>query len=667
KDGIPVGREPDHPVVNVSWEDAQAFCQWLTIKEQTAGRLPMNMQYRLPSDHEWSCAVGIGAQEDAAKLPGEKIGKVGGVYPWGSEWPPRKNAGNYADETFHEKFPLKQNEAGNLQGNQWIEGYKDGWATTSPVDSFPANASGLHDMGGNVWEWCEDWYEQEQKNRVLRGGSWTHFDSGNRLSSSRNRGAPTIRGISNGFRVVLAPVAASEGRSAALSSATNSPTATTTPNTAPGGPSALLASATNAAPFTNTLGMRFVPVPIGGVPGKGRRVLFSVWVTRVRDYAAFAEAQKDAGKKLDESWKQQGLDGIPVGREPDHPVVSVSWDDAQAFCRWLTQKEIGQGKLVQGQRYRLPTDEEWSWAVGLPEEQGATPEEKRRNSVADIFPWGIEWPPTTKVGNYADETFHAQFPPRKNEKDGRMENGWNAGYTDGFATTSPVGSFPANMHGLHDMGGNVWQWCEDWWNANQETRVRRGSSWRYSGRADMRSSIRTNNVPTARSIDFGFRCVLDIADEAAVSSQPATATPSKARSYTNTYPAALKVAIPDWLRQASAEGGRLAFQKTVDVPALFDLGEAARFDDFVEVFCHIYAWLAVRRNGEVWGKTWGFDGKVSSFGPVQARSIVRGSTGHIVGKDGTLHRLYGGIDVELRASQWGNLSVSALTLDRATG
>jgi formylglycine-generating enzyme required for sulfatase activity len=281
------------------------------------------------------------------------------------------------------------------------------------------------------------------------------------------------------------------------------------------------ATATKETPFVNTLGMKFVPVPIGGParsaspsdagggPTDGKRVLFSVWVTRVKDYAAFAKAQEAAGMKVNSTWMRTEQDGVPVGREPDHPVVSMSWDDAQAFCQWLTEKETAEGKLTPGQRYRLPTDEEWSWAVGLPSEQGSTPEEKRRNNVADIFPWGTEWPPTTKVGNYADETFHAQFPPRKNEKDGRMENGWNEGYTDGFATTSPVGSFQANAYGLYDMGGNVWEWCEDWWNADNEARVRRGSSWRYFGRADMRSSGRSNNAPTVRISDIGFRCVLE--------------------------------------------------------------------------------------------------------------------------------------------------------------
>jgi len=82
----------------VSWEEAQQFCQWLTARERAAGQLPADWSYRLPSDHEWSCAVEIGEREDAGKLPVEKREKIDGVFPWGLQWPPPKGAGNYAGE-----------------------------------------------------------------------------------------------------------------------------------------------------------------------------------------------------------------------------------------------------------------------------------------------------------------------------------------------------------------------------------------------------------------------------------------------------------------------------------------------------------------------------------------------------------------------------------------
>ena len=262
-------------------------------------------------------------------------------------------------------------------------------------------------------------------------------------------------------------------------------------------------SATQTAPFINTLGMKFVPVPITGGPTKGQRVLFGMWDTRVQDYAAFAAANP----KADGSWQTQEKDGVPAGRERDHPVVGVNWQDAQAFCQWLTAKETAEGKLPQGMKYRLPSDEEWSWAVGLPLEQGATPAEKNRKNNVD-FPWGKNWPPKGKVGNFADEAFHTKFPLNDAIKEEWFKNRWIEGYTDGYATTSPVGIFPANAHGLYDMEGNVWQWCEEWFDASQKSRVLRGGTWSLSDRASLLSSNRGAISPDFRNGNYSFRCVL---------------------------------------------------------------------------------------------------------------------------------------------------------------
>jgi hypothetical protein len=234
-------------------------------------------------------------------------------------------------------------------------------------------------------------------------------------------------------------------------------------------------------------------------------VLFGVWDVRVQDYASYAKAQESAGKKVDGSWKTQNRDGVPVGRELDHPVVGVNWDDAQAFCQWLTEKESAEGKLPKGLKYRLPSDEEWSWAVGLPPELAGAPAEKSGKDSVD-FPWGKDWPPTKKVGNYGDETFHAKFP--KDGSDKTKDQPWIKDYTDGYATTSPVGSFPANAYGLFDMGGNVWQWCEDWFDKDQKDRALRGAGWGVNGPVRLLSSNRNRYAPGSRNHGNGFRCVL---------------------------------------------------------------------------------------------------------------------------------------------------------------
>jgi formylglycine-generating enzyme required for sulfatase activity len=222
--------------------------------------------------------------------------------------------------------------------------------------------------------------------------------------------------------------------------------------------------------IVNTLGMKFVPV-------KGTDVQFSIWETRVKDYAAFAAA--NAG--VDESWKKPFRS---FKQEDTHPVVNVSWNDANAFCAWLTQKELAAGKIKAGQKYRLPTDAEWSVAVGLGKEEGNTPKEKQMG-VKDVYPWGKEWPPPKGAGNY-----HKILK------------------VDNFEYTSPVGSFAVNKLGLHDMGGNVREWCEDKWNPTSTYRVLRGASWLSGSPGDLLSSYRNGFSPDSRSFNIGFRCVL---------------------------------------------------------------------------------------------------------------------------------------------------------------
>jgi formylglycine-generating enzyme required for sulfatase activity len=184
--------------VIASWNNAQRFCQWLTAREHAAGRLPAAWRYRLPTDHEWSCAVGL-AEEDAALPPEDKNGKISDVFPWGTEWPPPERAGNYASEELRRYLPVKYPAYKRV-----LAGYHDGYAETSPAETFPGNQFGLYDMSGNVRQWCEDWYNHEKKGRVLRGASWADAQRADLLSSSRTYGAPTRYHGTIGFRCVLA-------------------------------------------------------------------------------------------------------------------------------------------------------------------------------------------------------------------------------------------------------------------------------------------------------------------------------------------------------------------------------------------------------------------------------------------------------------------------------
>ena len=481
---------PTHPVVAVSWENAKAFCAWLTARERASGRIAGPYEYRLPSDHEWSCAVGIGRLENADASPALKDGKIEKVYPWGTQWPPPKGSGNYAASLHADEFEY-----------------------TSPVGIFEANENGLYDMGGNVQQWCEDWWgDAKHEYRALRGASWHNSDEINLRSANRSGIHPAEEYSSYGFRCVLAiPTQIGELGSkkpvvpAAVSivlppSATPVPRVetakletpkppvgpTTTPR-ATGTVSVPPATATKAAPFANSLGMKFVPVPITGGPTDGQRVLFSVWDTRMQDYAAYAAENPNGNME----WK-----GATLG--PTHPVVAVSWEDAKAFCAWLTKKERAAGKLGADQEYRLPSDHEWSCAVGIGrlESADARPESKD-GKIEKVYPWGKQWPPPKGAGNYAALL-----------------------HTDEFGYTSPVGSFAANENGLYDIGGNVHQWCEDWYYEKHEYRVFRGGSWFEGDEIMLRSSGRSVVLQASRSPNRGFRCVLVIPAQPAKTETP---------------------------------------------------------------------------------------------------------------------------------------------------
>ena len=185
-------QEPNHPVCAVSWTDAMAYCAWLTEKEQAAGLIAADQEYRLPTDAEWSLAAGLA--NEPAGTPEQKSRKVQG-YGWGTAWPPLPGSAN-----------LAMAEAGTKDWpGKWgtIKDLSDGYSRTSPVGRYSANALGVYDLDGNVQEWVLDSFDGKSADKTIRGASFITNDSASALLSDRTRLDPAARFVCVGFRVVL--------------------------------------------------------------------------------------------------------------------------------------------------------------------------------------------------------------------------------------------------------------------------------------------------------------------------------------------------------------------------------------------------------------------------------------------------------------------------------
>ncbi|MSR58618.1 MAG: formylglycine-generating enzyme family protein [Planctomycetaceae bacterium] len=122
--------------------------------------------------------------------------------------------------------------------------------------------------------------------------------------------------------------------------------------------------------------------------------------------------------------------GFP--QDDSHPVVNVNWDDAWAFCNWLSQ--------VESVRYRLPTETEWEYAC--------------RAGTGSPWFFGDTEAAMSGAGNICDSSLRKAYPFAE----------WSMTWNDGYPFTAPVGSFPPNAFGVFDMHGNVFEWCDSDWN-----------------------------------------------------------------------------------------------------------------------------------------------------------------------------------------------------------
>ena len=202
-------------------------------------------------------------------------------------------------------------------------------------------------------------------------------------------------------------------------------------------------------------------------------------------------AQKIEGRNTQYNWQKPGF-----GITDEMPVVNVTWNDVVAFCQWLSTKE--------GKTYRLPTEAEWEYAA--------------RGGATTRYVSGDDPESLARIANTADADFSARFPNYSLASTDRSLSSH-----DGQIFPAPVGSFPPNKFGLHDVHGNVWEWTSDWYAEDYfakspaddplgptsgQVKVRRGGAW-HTVAIWARLSYRNYNTPQSRYPNLGFRPVLN--------------------------------------------------------------------------------------------------------------------------------------------------------------
>jgi formylglycine-generating enzyme required for sulfatase activity len=555
-----------HPVTEVSWWDA---VKWCNLKSERSGLQPAYYTSAYLStlpDLSVSTILRTGT-------PPVHVDWAASGYrlPTEAEWEYACRAGTTGAY------------AGPVNALAWY--YDNSLRNTQGAGQLQANALGLHDMHGNVWEWCWDdfaAYTATPKSdprttvsnfqpRVVRGGSWGTSASTCR-SASRGYQYADYSINDQGFRTLL-PVATQAGVKTAEAAEITDTTAllggivtpsftdaisafgvvfATTPNpslatgtllpatTTPGSFSIVVSGLLPATPYfarsyaTTSSGtdygaeIRFqtaeVPVGFSFIPAgpfymgdnlaAGEIIEGPVHTVTV---SAFYMAQRETTKALWDEVREWGVShgytDLPVGRGKDsyHPVQTVTWFDVIKWCNARSEKEglppcysVGGSPLRTGtvipvvdwtaRGYRLPTEAEWEKAA--------------RSGVNDGRRFPLGYTISHLNTNYYSSFSVYDISPTK---------GYHPQYAVGDEPyTSPVGSFAANWLGLHDMAGNVWEWC---WDVPEiyallvltptdpkggttgSTRVLRGGSWnddatvnRVAKRKFLNSSVMLNNL-----------------------------------------------------------------------------------------------------------------------------------------------------------------------------
>ena len=423
------------PVESVNWDDCQSFVEKI---QQYA---PSGMRFQLPSEAHWEYACRAGTTTPfsfGTALNGDKA-NCDGNYPYGT-----KKKGKY----------LKK---------------------TTPVGSYVANAWGLYDMHGNVWEWCSDWYGDYPRGeatdptgsengsiRVFRGGGWNDTSRCCR-SAGRGRNTPESRGDVLGFRLELVTISDEFTASEPL----NIQRSATPPSSTPSRPADDVLTVKIAGVKTN---FRWCP--------PGEFMMGSPESEEGRDEDETRHNVKiSRGFWLAEVETTQELWQKVTGSNPSYfkgnklPVEFVSWNDCQSFIEKIQQY------APNGMRFQLPSEAHWEYACRA----GTTGRYNVPGASLDSLAWYSE---------------------------------------NSNIRTHPVGGKSPNSWGLYDMHGNVWEWCSDWYgdypggeatyltgSKNGSGRVSRGGGWSSASR-NCRSAIRRRYTPELRDGSLGFRLEL---------------------------------------------------------------------------------------------------------------------------------------------------------------
>ena len=447
------------PVIDVSWDDATAFCEWLSKQTGT--------NYRLPTEAEWEYACQAGSATR---------------YGFGDD---ERRLGEYA----------------------WYSGNAGG--KTHPVREKSPNAWQLYDLHGNVLEWVQDWHANDyyrlspRENptgpesgsaRVVRGGSWGG-GAGRCRSAVRDWRDPGNRSRNLGFRLARTGPWSSDAitlarrRAAEQSVRTEREVERKPAYKDYEGFRDRLQDGSEAPEMVYLPGGTFKMGDLQGKGFKDERPVHEVtldafaigrypvavgefrWFVAATGYQTEAERKGGAyvydgerwSQKADLNWRN------PYFLQVDnHPVVCMSWNDAAAYCEWLSAQT--------GECYSLPTEAEWEYAC--------------RAGSKTVYCFG-------------------------NDEDLLEAYAWYSKNAEG--KTHPVGQKRANAWGLHDLHGNVWEWVQDRYGRYSKEplsnlggfgsgffRVFRGGSW-FIDAVGCRSAARVKYSPGYRSHNLGFR------------------------------------------------------------------------------------------------------------------------------------------------------------------